>query len=65
VLLIYADPGQGGESVRQPKYFAAAGQSKEIWKVPGAGHTGGLEAQPEEYERRIVAFFDNALLNTS
>jgi pimeloyl-ACP methyl ester carboxylesterase len=65
VLLIYADPGQGGESVRQPKYIAAAGQPKEIWKVPGAGHTGGLEAQPEEYERRIVAFFDNALLNTS
>jgi pimeloyl-ACP methyl ester carboxylesterase len=65
VLLIYADPGQGGESVRQPKYIAAAGQPKEIWKVPGAGHTGGLEAQPEEYERRVVAFFDNALLNTS
>jgi hypothetical protein len=62
VLLIYADPGQGGESVRQPKYFAAAGQPKEIWKVPGSGHTGGLEAQPAEYERRVMAFFDDALL---
>jgi pimeloyl-ACP methyl ester carboxylesterase len=65
VLLIYADPGQGGESVRQPKYFAAAGQPKEIWKVPGAAHTGGLKAQPEEYERRVVAFFDHALLKTN
>jgi pimeloyl-ACP methyl ester carboxylesterase len=65
VLLIYADPGQGGESVRQPKYFAAAGRPKEIWRVPGAGHTGGLEAQPEEYERRVIAFLDDALLNTS
>jgi uncharacterized protein len=62
VLLIYADPGQGGESVRQPKYYAAAGEPKEIWKVPGAGHTGGLEAQPTEYERRVIAFFDHALL---
>jgi hypothetical protein len=62
VLLIYADPGQGGESVRQPKYYAAAGQPKEIWKVPGAEHTGGLEAQPAEYERRVIAFFDGALL---
>jgi pimeloyl-ACP methyl ester carboxylesterase len=62
IFLIYADPGQGGESVRQPKYHAAAGKPKEIWRVPGAGHTGGLEAQPEEYERRVVAFFDEALL---
>jgi pimeloyl-ACP methyl ester carboxylesterase len=62
VFLIYADPGQGGESVRQPKYFAAAGEPKEIWKVPGAEHTGGLEAQPVEYERRVIAFFDDALL---
>lgn len=63
VFLIYADPGQGGKSVRQPKYFAAAGQPKKIWKVPGAAHTGGLEARPAEYERRVVAFFDHALLD--
>jgi hypothetical protein len=29
---------------------------------PGSGHIGGTEAQPEEYERRIVAFFDQSLL---
>jgi hypothetical protein len=62
VLLVYADPGQGGESVRQPTYFAAAGEPKQIWSVPGAEHTGGLEAQPAEYERRVIAFFDEALL---
>lgn len=61
VFLIYADPGQGGESVRQPKYYAAADQPKQIWKVPGAAHTGGLDAQPAEYERRVIAFFDDAL----
>jgi hypothetical protein len=65
ILLIYADPGQGGESVRQPKYYAAAGEPKEIWKVPGAEHTGGIDAQPAEYERRVIAFFDDALLKTS
>ncbi len=62
VFLIYAIPGQGGEAVRQPKYFQAAGEPKHIWRVPGADHTGGLEAQPAEYERRIIAFFDHALL---
>ena len=62
VFLVYAVPGSGQEDVRQPKYFAAAGEPKEVWKVPGSGHTGGLEAQPAEYERRVMAFFDDALL---
>lgn len=61
-FLIWADPGSGGEDVRQPKYYAAARQPKQIWKVPGSGHAGGLEAQPAEYERRVVGFFDRALL---
>jgi hypothetical protein len=62
VFLIYAEPGQGGEDVRQPKYFAAAGEPKAIWKVPGAEHTGGIDAEPDEFERRVVAFLDEALL---
>ena len=64
VFLIYAVPGMGGEAVRQPKYFAAAGEPKQIWRVPGSDHTGGLDAQPAEYERRVTAFFDDALLRT-
>jgi uncharacterized protein len=62
VFLIHAAPGMGGEDVRQPKYYAAAGQPKQLWKVPGADHTGGLKAQPSEYERRVVDFYDRALL---
>ena len=64
VFLIYAVPGMGGEAVRQPKYFAAAGEPKQIWRVPDSDHTGGLEARPAEYERRVIAFFDDALLGT-
>lgn len=62
VFLIYADPGIGGENTRQPKYYAAAGEPKAIWKVPGSGHTGGIDARPAEYEQRVIAFFDRALL---
>ena len=62
VFLIYAEPGMGGEHLRQPKYFAAAGEPKSIWKVPGAEHTGGIDARPAEYERRVVGFFNRALL---
>ena len=62
VLLIYADPGIGGESTRQPKYYAAAGEPKAIWKVPRSKHTGGIDARPAEYEQRVIGFFDRALL---
>lgn len=62
VFLVYAEHGMGGENTRQPKYYAAAGEPKAIWEVPGAKHTGGIDARPAEYERRVVAFFDRALL---
>jgi pimeloyl-ACP methyl ester carboxylesterase len=62
VLLIYAEDGIGGENTRQPKYYAAAGEPKSIWKVPGSRHTGGIDARPAEYEQRVIAFLDGALL---
>src|SRR5438046_87330 len=49
-----ADPGMGGETVRQPEYYAAATEPKAIRKVPAAEHTGGLDARPAEYERRVT-----------
>jgi pimeloyl-ACP methyl ester carboxylesterase len=33
----------------------------ELWVVEGAGHTEGLKKFPEEYEERVVAFFDRYL----
>jgi uncharacterized protein len=63
VFLVYADPGMGGEATRQPLYYAAAGESARMWKVPDAGHTGGIDAHPAEFERRVVGFLDQALLD--
>jgi uncharacterized protein len=60
VLLIYAGQGAGGEEL-QPQY-AAAGRSVTLWKIARAGHTGGLAAAPSEYGKRVVTFFDDALL---
>jgi uncharacterized protein len=62
VFLIYAVPGIGEEDIRQPQFYAAAGAPKQIWRVPGSDHTGGLDARPAEYERRVIEFLDNALL---
>jgi fermentation-respiration switch protein FrsA (DUF1100 family) len=61
VMLIYADPGQGGERSHQPRFFAAAHEPKVLWRVAGAKHTGGMETRPAEYERRVTAFLDSAL----
>ena len=36
----------------------AAGQ-KELWRVPGALHSGGLGTAPVEYRRHVISFFDS------
>ena len=64
VLLVYAAHGQGGEELN-PDYFAAARQPKQLWEITDGGHTGGIVARPREYERRVIAFFDDALLGGS
>ena len=62
LFVIYSDQGQGGETISRQYYEAATGP-KEVWEAPG-GHTGAIDAAPEEYERRVVAFFDRSLLET-
>lgn len=38
--------------------YAAAIGPKDMWLVPGTGHTQALGRAPEEFERRMIAFFD-------
>ena len=47
VFLIYATPGQGGEAELTEAFHDAAREPKTIWRVFGAGHTGGIEAKPD------------------
>ena len=61
VFFIYGEHGQDGERNLNPTYYAKAHQPKTIWKVPGSGHVGGITAQPKEYERRVIGFFDRTL----
>ena len=51
--------GQGGEELTRTYYDAAKGP-KEYWAAPG-GHTGAIDAAPEEYERRVIGFFDRTI----
>lgn len=61
LLLMQAEHGLGGEE-RNRVYFEHAKEPRAYWLIKGSSHTGGLEARPAEYERRVVGFFDRALL---
>ena len=61
VFLIQAANSQNGEELNDG-YARAAKEPVTHWKIPESKHTGGLTARPEEYERRVVGFFNEALL---
>ena len=64
LLLVYAGRGGGGEELT-PDYVDGGRVPKPIWRIPNAGHLGGLRARPGEYEERVTGFFDRALLHAS
>ena len=59
IFLIHGGADDAGH--RNPDYYRAAKEPKQIWEAKG-GHTDGIDKQPREYERRVIAFFDDALL---
>jgi alpha/beta superfamily hydrolase len=61
VLLITGGHGNPDEELNAV-YQAAGGPTVSLWEIPEATHTGGLAAEPGEYEQRVVDFFDSALL---
>ena len=61
LFLIFATHGQGGENLN-PKYFAAAGAPKQLWEIRTGHHTGGYATERAEYTRRVLRFFETALL---
>ena len=54
------DPVTGDDAGQ--RYYEAAGEPKELWFEPEMGHVSFCKVVPEEYEQRVVEFFDAALL---
>jgi hypothetical protein len=66
VFFIYGESGQGGTETKPNRgFYAAAREPKRIWEVPDGQHIAGITTQPEEYERRVIGFFNDALLDTT
>jgi pimeloyl-ACP methyl ester carboxylesterase len=58
VFLIYGE----AESDYGKNQFEAAYNPKELWIVPAGTHGTNHVVAPEEYKRRVLDFFDQALL---
>ena len=43
------------------RLFEAAAEPKQIWIVPHGGHVGAINAFPNEYRARVLAFLATAL----
>jgi len=59
-LLIWASTLSATERMN-PTYHRLAGPSSSIWELDDSRHIRGLATHPEQYEKRVIGFFDAAL----
>ena len=62
VLFIAAGAREGSGYWLVRHYYEQASEPRQWWHVPEAGHGRVPRIRREEYEQRIVGFFDKALL---
>lgn len=58
---------QGGQDTVVPadsgqRLYDAAGETRILWFEPKVGHASFVDELPEEFEKRVVAFYDRYLL---
>jgi len=51
----------GPRSINQ--FYAAASEPKQMWIIPDTQHINGLNTHPQEYEEKVIGFFDHYLLS--
>jgi alpha/beta superfamily hydrolase len=60
-LLLVAAGSIGPEIKVNRLYAEASGPTTELWTLPAARHTAAIRDEAAEYERRVVAHFEDAL----
>lgn len=61
-MLLIAGGKVPDEAEVAQRLAAVAPDRVSVWVVPAAGHTAGLESSPGQWQRSVLAFFDEALL---
>ncbi len=59
-LFLAASGGLGNSLMHH--YYEYAKEPKSFWEIPEASHGKSFTARPQEYEEKMVDFFENALL---
>jgi dipeptidyl aminopeptidase/acylaminoacyl peptidase len=65
LLLIHGDRDTAVPPRHARRLFDAAGEPRELWTVPGAGHVGAYFADRHGYFARVRRFFEDALTATA
>lgn len=60
--LLLISNGQDMDYLQAQYYFGLAKEPKEHWNLPDSYHCGGQTTHPQEYEAKLVDFFDSSLL---
>lgn len=60
LFIIHGDQDELVPTEMANEIFEASTSEKEIWIVPGAGHTEAYTVAEEEYQKRLKAFLDKA-----
>ncbi len=63
--LLLISSGSEYEEHRMRYFYDAASEPKSLWVIPEATHIDGLNKQPDEYEEKVVRFFEEALLGNN
>jgi len=61
ILFIHGEQDSLVDVSNSRSLFEAAKEPKELYIIPNAGHGGLLEANPDEFENRVVTFLDQYL----
>jgi alpha-beta hydrolase superfamily lysophospholipase len=62
-VLLIASGHDRMEAAIARRYAANAGPGAKLWVLPEADHVGGIRVHPEEYAQRMIAFFDDHLVD--
>jgi pimeloyl-ACP methyl ester carboxylesterase len=60
LLLISSGRGGGPDTIRT--YYDNAHEPKELWEVPDTGHGWISTVKPDEYQEKIITFFNRVFL---
>lgn len=60
VMLIYGE--READNGRAWEQYTAANEPKQLWIVPGGDHGSNRRVAPDEYQQRVLSFFERYLL---